>query len=179
MNNKEFIEYIQELENYYGQQLNDTERDIWFNNLQFMSIERFNYIISEIFKINKFMPKLSEILEIHKSIPYDKEEQEIKQHCDKCNDTGYIIYTKIVEGMPYQYSAVCDCNRQNRYDGSKITDLRAKSNYYIPTVNEIGLKVENTKPTKQQLLDSMNKLKNSSIIPENIKDILRKKYASM
>ena len=56
---KEFVDYITELENYYNQKLNDTEKEIWYNSLKFMTVQRFNLIISEIYKANKFMPKLS------------------------------------------------------------------------------------------------------------------------
>lgn len=55
---------------FYGQTLNGVERDIWYENLKFMSLERFNYILSEIYKTNKFMPRLADILQVHKQIPY-------------------------------------------------------------------------------------------------------------
>lgn len=178
---KEFIQYIQELENFYGQKLNDTEREIWFKNLEFMTIERFNYIIAEIYKTNKFMPKLSEIMDLHKEIPYTQatQQKEVKGHCEKCGDTGYIIYTKLLEGKPYQYSAVCDCGRQNRYDGKTIQDEKHRSDYYIPTIDEIDLQIKNNKPTKKQIYDSMIKMKNSSILPESIKNIIRQEFIKM
>ena len=61
---KKFNEYIRQLQNFYGQNLSETELDIWYENLKGMSLERFNYVIAEIYRINKFMPKLSEILEV-------------------------------------------------------------------------------------------------------------------
>ena len=85
----------------------------------------------------------------------------------------------LFEGKPYTYGAICECNKQNTYNGTKCEDLRNRSNYRIPTMQEMGLKVENVRPSKEQLLESMQKLKNSPIIPEGIKDILRKKYANM
>ena len=48
---------LNELENYYNQKLNDTEKEIWYNSLKFMTVQRFNLIISELYKVNKFMPK--------------------------------------------------------------------------------------------------------------------------
>ena len=181
MNNKDFIQYVKEIERFYGQRLNDKEREVWYESLKFMTLERFNYIIAEIYKTNKFMPKLADIMEMHKQIPYTAatKPQEVKGHCKKCNDTGYIIHTKELEGPPYQYAAVCECGRQSRYDGRTIQDEKHRSNYYIPTVDEIGLEVKDSKPSKQQVLESMMKIKDSNIMPESIKEIIRREFRNM
>lgn len=162
-------------------ELNEKELEVWYENLKFMTIQRFNYIIAEVYKTKQFMPKLSEILEIHKSIPYTamQEQTEVKGHCQKCGDTGYVIYTKLVDGRPYQYAAICDCGRQQRYDGRQCTDAKNQSDYYIPTITEIGLEIKDNKPSKQQVIESMNKVKNSGIIPESIKEIIRKEFMKM
>ena len=181
MNNKDFIQYVQEIERFYGQRLNDKEREVWYESLKFMTLERFNYIIAEIYKTNKFMPKLSDVMDMHKQIPYTTAtpQKEVSGHCEKCNDTGYIIYTKEIEGHPYKYAAVCDCGRQNRYDGRTIQDERHRSEYYVPTLDEIGLEVKSSKPSKLQVLESMTKIKDSSIMPESIKDIIRREFVKM
>lgn len=180
MSFEDFYNYVQELQRYYGQELNETEMNIWYENLKFMTIERFNYIIAEIYKTNKFMPKLSEILDIHKSIGYTENNTSSNiKDCQKCGNTGYIIYTKIIDGRPYQHMAVCDCKRQHSYDGSKCTNPKDKSEYYVPTVSEIGLEVKENKPTKKEVYESMMKLKNSPILPESIKDIIRKEFVKM
>ena len=181
MNKKEFIDYIKELENFYGQPLNDTEREVWFENLKFMTIQRFNYIIAEVYKTNKFMPKLSEILAIHKSIPYTAMQEQVKAkgNCPKCGNAGYVIYTKLVDGHSYQFTAVCDCGRQQRYDGRQCADAKNQSDYYIPTITEIGIEVKDNKPTKQQVYESMLKLKNSQILPESIRNIIRQEFIKM
>jgi DNA-directed RNA polymerase subunit M/transcription elongation factor TFIIS len=181
MTKKEFTQYIQEIQRYYGYELNETEMNIWYENLKFMTIERFNYIIAEIYKVNKFMPKLSEILDMHRQIPYTQatQQKEVSGHCKKCGDTGYVIYTKIIQNMPYKYTTVCDCGRQNRYDGRKIADEKHRSDYYIPTVSEIGLDIKDNKPTKQQIYDSMMKLKDSPILPESIRNIIRQEFIKM
>ena len=179
MNNKEFIEYVSQLENFYNQSLNDAEREIWFKNLSFMTVERFNLIISEIFKINKYMPRLSEILEVHRQIPYTArtfEENKNIGHCEKCNDTGYVTYTKLINNMPYKYVAVCDCGRQQRYDGKQCTDPKNKSDYYIPTAREIDLKVKTDMPSNEEIIKSMKMLKDSSIISEDIKNVIRENF---
>lgn len=178
MKYKEFMDYVTELQNYYNQELNETEVGIWYESLKFMTVERFNYILSQLYEVNKFMPKLSEVLDMHKQIPYTvgKQEKKINGHCEKCNDTGYIIYTKIINNMPYKYTAVCDCGRQDRYDGRQCVKEKDKSDYYIPTIQEIGLEVKSTRPTDAEIIKSMNMLKNSSIISENIKDIIRENF---
>lgn len=176
MNNKEFMLYTQEIEHFYNQSLSDVEKDIWYENLKFMPVERFNYILSEIYKTNKYMPRLAEILQIHNSIPYEEKTEQNTKNCEKCNNIGYIIYTKIVENKPYKYCAVCECGRQKRYDGRAIENLKNKSDYYIPTVQEIGLKINNTRPSDEDLIKSMNMLKNSPLISENMKNIIRENF---
>lgn len=178
MTKKEFTGYIKELQNYYNQELNETEFNIWYESLKFMTVERFNYIISELYKINRFMPKLSEVLDMHKQIPYTagKQEEPKRGHCAKCNDTGYVIYTKIINNMPYKYTAVCDCGRQNRYDGKQCTDPKNKSDYYIPTTEEIDLKVETSRPSNEDIIKSMKMLKDSAILSEDIKNIIRENF---
>lgn len=171
---KEFNEYIRQLQNFYGQNLSETELDVWYENLKGMSLERFNYVIAEIYRINKFMPRLSEILEVNKTIPYKAMQSEIKSgKCEKCGNTGYVIYTKEVDGHKYLYSAVCDCGRQTRYDGRQCQIERNKSDYYCPTIKEIGLEVKSNKPSREQVIVSMLKVKNTGIVSENIKAIVR------
>lgn len=172
---KEFIQYIQELENFYGQSLNDTEREIWYENLKFMTVERFNYILAELYKINKFMPRLSEVLDMHKQISYTVKTEETtpKKHCEKCNDTGYVLFKKIINGQVYTNAAVCDCGRQQRYEGRQCADIRNKSDYYIPTAKEIGLKIETHMPSNEEVIKSMKMLKDSPIVSEDIKNIIR------
>lgn len=178
MDRKEFKCYVDQIENFYGQTLNGVERDIWYENLKFMSLERFNYILSEIYKTKKFMPKLADILQVHKQIPYtaQKEEREIKNDCKKCNGTGYVFYIKEINNRKYQYAAVCDCGRREKYNGTKCTDAKNKSNYYIPTITEIGLNIQENKPTNDEIVKSMKMLQNSPIISENIKNIIRENF---
>ena len=179
MDKKEFLQYIQELQRYYGQELNETEINIWYESLKFMPIKRFNYILSELYKTNKYMPKLSEVLDMHQQIPYTAgriEEKKITKHCEKCDDTGYVIFTKIINGMPYQYAAVCDCGRQQRYDGRKIIDEKHRSDYYTPTVKELGLKVNTSMPSPEDTIKSMKMLENSPLISDDIRNIIRKNF---
>ena len=176
MDKKEFMDYIKQIENVYGQEMSEIEIEIWYNNLKFMSLERFNYILAEIYKTNKFMPKLADILQMHKQIPYTENKEEIKQKCDKCNGTGYIFYTKIIEGKPYQYAAVCDCGRQKRYDGRKVEDVKNRSDYHIPTIAETGLDIKENRPSNEEIVKSMKMLANSQMVSEDIKNIIRENF---
>jgi len=173
---KEFSEYINQIQNIYGQKLTETEVDIWYENLKFMSVERFNYILSEIYKTNKFKPTLADILQKHREIPYTEDKEEVKEQCNKCNGTGYVFYTKMVEGKPYQYAAVCDCGRQKRYDGRKVEDAKNRSDYYIPTVAETGLDIKENRPSNEEIVKSMKILANSPIVSEDIKNIIRENF---
>ena len=181
MTEKEFLQYVGEVQNFYGQKLSQMELNIWFENLKFMTMQRFNYILAEIYKTNKFMPKLAEVLAIHNSIPYTvtQEAKKVDGYCEKCNNVGYVLYSKDIDGNIYTYSAVCDCGRQKRYEGKECVDPKNKSDYYIPTAKELGLQITTTKPTKEQVLHSMNKLKNSGIIPESVKEIIRREFIKM
>ena len=70
MTKQEFIEYVGQIENVYkNQNLSNIEKEIWYENLKFMSIERYNYILAEIYKTSKFRPTLADILQFHKQIP--------------------------------------------------------------------------------------------------------------
>lgn len=172
---KEFNKYIKQLQNFYGQELSTTEVNIWFENLKGLTVERFNYVLSEIFKTNKYMPKLSEILEMNRFIPYTANVSITKstKNCSKCDNTGYVMYRKIIGGMPYLFSAVCDCNRQMRYDGKQCQNEKNKSMFYTPTVSETGLQIKSNSPTREEVIASMVKLKNSPIISEDVKEIIR------
>ena len=179
MTKQEFIEYVGQIENVYkNQNLSNIEKEIWYENLKFMSIERFNYILAEIYKTSKFRPTLADILQFHKQIPYTakKEEREIKSGCKKCNGTGYVFYTKEINNKKYKYSAVCDCGRHERYDGRKCADHKNKSKYYIPTIPETGLNIQENKPTNDEIVRSMKMLQNSPIISEDIKNIIRENF---
>ena len=144
MNKNEFSEYIKQVQEIYSKQLNDVELDIWYNTLKYMSIERFNNIISELYKTSKYMPRLADILEVSKRLPNPDMPKQENKKCEKCNGTGYITYTKIIENTPYTYAAVCDCGKQQRYDGRKCTDAKNQSKYYIPTAKEINLEIVHT-----------------------------------
>lgn len=175
MTKAEFVEYIEQIQNVYHKEMTAIEVDIWYENLKFMTIERFNYILSEIYKTNKFMPTLADILQVHKQIPYTTK-KEIKGNCKKCDGIGYVFYIKEINNKKYKFSAVCDCERNERYDGRKCANPKNKSEYYIPTIAETGLNIQENKPTNNEIVRSMKMLQNSPIISEDIKNIIRENF---
>ena len=143
----EFVEETSKLEKYYGKELEDFQRKIWNEEIGNLSVQRYRQIIKEIFKTCKFMPKLADIIEINKGLGYHIEnKKEIKKvHCDRCNGEGFIIYTKLIDNgdikLPYDFMARCDCENGNEYiyDGRTIQDTQHRSNYYVPSIVELGL----------------------------------------
>ncbi len=140
----EFMETIKQIENFYGKEMIDEQKKIWYENLKNMSIERFRYLVANLYKTSKFMPKLADIFEINMTIKSIEKKVEVnQQHCDKCKDTGYIIYKQIIKNgdkdVIYDYGAICTCNRKKQYKGWEISDERYKSKYYTPLATELGL----------------------------------------
>lgn len=136
----EFIDETSDIEKYYAKELDEFQRKIWFDELKDISLSRYRQIIREIFRTSKFMPRLSDILEVHRNLSFKREEtQEEKVQCDKCNSEGYILYTKMFEGIPYIYAARCTCKNGDsyRYDGRKLQ--KDKSKYYIPSIEEVEI----------------------------------------
>ena len=131
---EEFTNTINELQKFYDKKMNQEELKIWFDNFKAMDLKRFKYLIGQIYRTNKFMPKLADLIELNKNIGYDRKvfEEQIKnlKHCEKCKDTGYIIYQKKIYDSLYDYVAVCSCGRQKQYKSDK---------YYVPLATELGI----------------------------------------
>ena len=141
----EFMNEVKQLENFYGKDLTDEQKQIWYKELRYLELPRFKYIETQIYKTLKFMPKLADIIEINSSLGYSqvkKDEQKIK--CNKCNGTGYILYKKIADNgtagkFENLYGAICTCRQKTKYEGWKITDEGHRSNYYTPYAEEIRI----------------------------------------
>ena len=140
----EFMDTIKQMENFYGKEMTDEQKRIWFESLKVMNIERFRYIVINLYKTSKFIPKLSDIFELNMAIGSIEKKVEInKKNCNICNNTGYLIYKQIVKNgnkdIVYDYGAICNCNRKNQYKGWEISDKRYRSSYYTPLATELGL----------------------------------------
>ncbi len=140
----EFTKATTEIENFYQKEITDEQKKIWFNEVKNMDIKRFKYIVSQVYRTCKFLPKLADIIEINTNLGYSqvKKEETLKK-CNKCKDTGYIIYhKKIRDGekeLTNEYMAVCSCGKQKQYKGWEFPDERYRTNYYTPLAVELGL----------------------------------------
>ena len=140
----EFIEATGRLEKYYDKEYANEQRQIMFDELQGLDINRYKKLISLVIKTSKFLPKVADILEVNRQQPYniDKEEKQ-KIECKKCNGTGYLLYTKRINNgdrfLKYTYAAICDCGNATQYDGTKINDKEHRSKYYISYAKELNL----------------------------------------
>lgn len=139
---EEFFEVVQEMENFYGKEMTTEQKKIWYENLKNIGATRFRYIIANLYKTSKFLPKLADIFEMNISIgrtEEKKEEQKNGEKCNKCNNTGYIFYKQIINGYQYEFVAICSCGRKRQYKGWEVNDERKKSKYFIPLAVEMGL----------------------------------------
>ena len=128
MTQAEFVEVTSEIEGFFGKELDTYQRKIWYEELKNLTKERYRQISRECYKNLKFMPKLADITELNKNL--QKPQQQIDEttyECNICNGIGIVLYTKIIEGYPYQYGARCSCKNS------------AKWNKKIPSIQEVGL----------------------------------------
>ena len=142
----EFIEATSRLETYYNKDYTNEQRQIMYEELKDLDISRYKKLISIVLKNSKFLPKIADILDAHKEEPYTTTKQETtKVECKKCNSIGYILYSKKIENgtnsLYNEYAAICECGNKNVYDGRKVTDTRYRTDFYTPTVGELGLEV--------------------------------------
>lgn len=128
---EEFDEETRKLEKFYDKDIPDEQRKIWYEEFKGINITRYKYLISQVYRKYKFMPKLADMIEINKSIGYvqEKEQEQKKQitKCNKCKGTGFIFYKKQEGNLWYDY--VCRCNCVNGYQINKE----------IPTEQQLGI----------------------------------------
>ena len=62
---EEFDDEVSKLERFYQKEITDEQRKIWYSELRNLDISRFRYIISQVYRTSKFLPKLADILEIN------------------------------------------------------------------------------------------------------------------
>lgn len=142
----EFIEATSRLETYYDKDYTNEQRQIMFEELQEMDIDRYKKLVSVVIRKNKFLPKVADIFEADKEEPYSqKQEEKEKIDCNKCKGLGVIVYKKKISNglkmLEYEYAAICDCENEKIYKGWEISDKEHRSNFFTPTVNELGLEV--------------------------------------
>ena len=145
MTSGEFIEATSRLEQYFGKEYTNEQRQIMFDELQNLSIERYKQLVSVVIRKNKFLPKVADFEEASIETPYINKQKTDKIECDKCNSTGYLQYTKKIKNgdsyIEYNYACLCTCGNAKRYEGWNVSDKRYRSEFYTPFAQEIGLKV--------------------------------------
>ena len=145
MQSGEFVEATTRLEQYYGKEYTNEQRQIMFDELQNLPIERYKQLISMLIKKSKFLPKIADFTEVDIETPYTIQDKIQKTECKKCNSTGYLIYTKVIKDgnreLKNQYACLCNCGNAKKYEGLNVSDKRYKSEFYTPFAQEIGLKI--------------------------------------
>jgi len=143
----EFVEATSQIEKFFDKDLTDFQRENWYQELKYIDIERYRQIVKQVFRKCKFMPKLADIIEIQEELPYQQKNKKEKQKidCQKCKGDGVIFYKKIITDgnrkIEYTYVARCTCQNAEdfKYNGTKLNDTKNRSNYYIPSVEELGI----------------------------------------
>ena len=153
----EFIEATNTLEQYYDKELTDTQRQIMFEELKNLSVERYRKLISKCLKTCKYMPKIADIIAANLELVGEINEDDRKYYpCNKCDSSGVVFYTKFKNNgnvrIPYTYVARCNC------ENSKYV------NNQIPCYEELGI----------QISTRLNQIKDTQRNIENIKNVLFK-----
>ena len=73
---EEFFEVVQEMEHFYGKEMTTEQKKIWYENLKTIGVTRFRYIVANLYKTSKFLPKLADIFETNISLGRTEETKE-------------------------------------------------------------------------------------------------------
>lgn len=135
---QDFFAKTKILEEFYGKEYNNTQKEIMFDDLKNYDVERYEKAIRFLCRINRYKPTLNEILDAIQSDNRNIEERE-QVPCKFCGGTGYFQYTKVENGYPYNYVCLCICQNAEglEYDGTKIADKEHRSQYYIKSAKEV------------------------------------------
>ena len=140
MNLTEFIEKTATLEEFFEKKLNQTQRNIWYDELKNYSADRYERAIDKACKTSQYRPSLGAMIEIIQHVSNNVKKEQVE--CKACKGTGYLLYHKIMDGRDYQYACLCNCTNAIglEYDGTKIADKEHRSNYYIKKGENIFLR---------------------------------------
>lgn len=125
----EFINATSRIEQYFDKEYSNEQRQIMFEELRKMPIEKYRQAIANCIRTCKYMPKLSDILDIAENIVLQQPQKQY-ENCKICENKGVVKYTKILQpnGYEYEYVCRCICKNGNNY------------NTKIPTFEELGIK---------------------------------------
>ena len=112
---EEFLEHTNKLEKFFGKELEQFEKDIWFQELKPLTAKRYLQIIKKLYTESKFMPKLADIVALNKILPYENNTKIEKEECKRCGNKGFIIYQTVYNGNTYDTLAKCTCKNAEPY----------------------------------------------------------------
>lgn len=143
----EFIEETNRIEKFFEKELTTYQRDEWFKELKNMPMNRYRQIINQTFRQCKFMPKLADIVSINNEMPYNTNNNNLREkvECKICHGDGVVKYFKKIDNgdrqLDYEYYARCKCQNGNEfnYDGTRISDTKHRSKFYIPLMTQLNL----------------------------------------
>lgn len=140
----EFIQATSRIEQYYNKEYTNEQRQIMFKELEDIDINRYRQLVSAVIRKSKFLPKVADFIEANIEIPFSTQRDETQKiECNKCNSTGYLIYTKVIKDgnreFKNQYACICSCGNARKYEGWKVTDKQYRSEFYTPLVQELGI----------------------------------------
>ena len=141
----EFIEATARIEDYFGKEYTNKQREIMFDELSYLEINRYRKLVSAVLKKCKYLPRISDFVEADREEAYvsDQKQEQEKVDCSICGGSGYVIYKKKVQDgnreLIYDYAAICRCGNAKQYIGWQIQDTKHRSNYYTPFIDELGL----------------------------------------
>ena len=126
----DFIEATNRLEQYFEKEYTKEQRQIMFQEIRNMTLDKYRKSINMCIRTCKFMPKLVDILKASTEIDnvnYDVKREYIP--CKICGGRGIVEFTKILQENGYEYDYACRCTCKN-------------AEYYnknIPTFEDIGI----------------------------------------
>lgn len=139
MTYEEFIIETTTLEEFYNKEFNNTQKQIWYEELKRYVAEKYNKAIKIACRDNQYRPTLSEMLNIIKTVKLDNNMQESVKECKACKNTGYIIYKKKINGITYDYACLCNCTNAVglEYNGLQIAEQEHKQPFYLAKSEDI------------------------------------------
>lgn len=126
----EFIEATNRVEKYFEKEYTNEQRQIMYEELQNISLEKYQKALDSCLRNCKFLPKLADILKFFNEINnvnYEKKREYTP--CKICRGSGVVKYTKIFQENGYKYDFACRCTCKNGEYYSK----------QIPTFEELGV----------------------------------------
>lgn len=145
----EFVQETNRIENFFEKELTKFQRDEWYKELKNMQVNRYRQLINQAFRQCKFMPKLADIVSINSEMPYNSNNNIAKEkvNCNICKGDGVVKYFKKIDNgdkkLNYEYYARCNCEngKEFNYDGTTISDVRHRSKFYIPSMQQLDLQI--------------------------------------